>query len=344
MRPPPVAGAPRRPDAGARTTPPRRPSRRSRRCRARPRAQGARRRAGAPPAPRAARARAARGRRRCARSACGSRLGSSSAPQSSIGIDTNAGPAGASSRGGSPARARTARRRRAAARSPLDVRACGTSTASRFVRFACIVIKRARLLAGRDEQRRLVGARVEDRADAVADAGRRVQVDVRDAPARLREPVRHAHRHRLLQAEHVAEVIGERTEHRQLGRARVAEDRRHPARAEQLERRFADRRHGVPLWSVVAGALRGRAPAESRLHALAQTALHERLARLARERGELSALALLKRAVVPARASLEPLEAGRQARHGRFLRRRRREPERVQRVRGHVGLERPELR
>ena len=102
----------------------------------------------------------------------------------------------------------------------------------------------ARLLAGRHQQRRLVGLRVEDRADAVADAGGRVKVDVRDVAAGLRVTVGHADRDRLLQAEHVAEVGRERAQHRQLGRSRVAEDRRHPALAEEVEGRVADGRHG----------------------------------------------------------------------------------------------------
>ena len=52
---------------------------------------------------------------------------------------------------------------------------------------------RADLLAGGDQQRRVVGLRVEDRAHRVADAGRGVQVDERGArrrPARSRRPCR----------------------------------------------------------------------------------------------------------------------------------------------------------
>ena len=111
--------------------------------------------------------------------------------------------------------------------------------------------QRARLLTGGHEQRGPVGARVEDRPDAVADAGRRVQVDVRDVAAGLREPVGHAHRDGLLQAEHVAEVLRQRPEHRQLRGAGVAEDRRHPALAKQLEGRVANSRHSPALPSVV---------------------------------------------------------------------------------------------
>ena len=106
--------------------------------------------------------------------------------------------------------------------------------------------QRARLLARGDEQRRAVGARVEDRSDRVAEAGRGVEVHVRDPSARLRVPVGHADGDHLVQAEHVAKVVWEVREHRQLGRAGVAEDRRHPVRAEQVERRFAHRRHVDP--------------------------------------------------------------------------------------------------
>ena len=107
-----------------------------------------------------------------------------------------------------------------------------------------MVISDRDLLAGRDHQRRVVGLGVEDRPHRVADAGRRVQVDERRSAARLGVAVGHADDDRLLQPEHVAEVVGEVVQHRQLGRARVAEHRRHPVRAEQLERGFADRGHG----------------------------------------------------------------------------------------------------
>ena len=56
----------------------------------------------------------------------------------------------------------------------------------------------ADLLAGGDDERRLVGLRGEDGADRVAHAGRRVQVDVGRPSGRLRIPVRHAHDRLLL--------------------------------------------------------------------------------------------------------------------------------------------------
>ena len=62
---------------------------------------------------------------------------------------------------------------------------------------------RAHLLAGGDQERRLVRLRVEDAADRVAHPGGGVQVHVRRAAARLREPVGHADDDELLQTEYV---------------------------------------------------------------------------------------------------------------------------------------------
>ena len=100
---------------------------------------------------------------------------------------------------------------------------------------------RTDLLAGGDDQRRLVGLGVEDPAHRVADARGGVEVDVGGTAAGLREPVGHPHHHQLLQAEDVGEVVGEVGQHRQLGRAGIAEDRRHPVGAEQLEGRLHER-------------------------------------------------------------------------------------------------------
>ena len=102
---------------------------------------------------------------------------------------------------------------------------------------------RPRLLAGGDQQRRVVGLGVEDRPHRVADPGRGVQVDDGGLARGLGVAVGHPDHDRLLQAEHVAEVRGEVGEHRQLGRARVAEHRRHPVGAEEVEGRVADRGH-----------------------------------------------------------------------------------------------------
>ncbi len=65
-------------------------------------------------------------------------------------------------------------------------------------------------------------------------------------PVPLGEPFCHPERGRLLQAEHVAEVVGEVLEERQLRRAGVAEDRRHPKPAKEIEGRLADRSHNTP--------------------------------------------------------------------------------------------------
>ena len=105
----------------------------------------------------------------------------------------------------------------------------------------------ARLLAGGDQQRRVVGLGVEDRPHRVADPGRGVEVDDGGLAGGLGETVGHPDHDRLLEAEHVAEVAREVGKHRQLGRARVAEHRRHPVGAEEVERRFANRGHGRTL-------------------------------------------------------------------------------------------------
>ena len=121
------------------------------------------------------------------------------------------------------------------------------------------------LLAGGDHQRRLVRHRVEDPADRVADPGRGVQVHVGRAAGRLRVPVRHPDDHKLLEAEDVREIVGKVGQHRQLGRAGVAENRRHPVGAEQVECRFSYGGHfaggtllAVGGWSPAAA----RAPSE----------------------------------------------------------------------------------
>ena len=59
--------------------------------------------------------------------------------------------------------------------------------------------------------------------------------------------VGHAHDRGFLQAQHVLEVIGVIRQHRQLGRARIAEDRGHSQLAEEIESDFANGRHGGSL-------------------------------------------------------------------------------------------------
>ena len=106
----------------------------------------------------------------------------------------------------------------------------------------------ANLLADRDHHRRVVGLRVEERADRVAEARSGVEVDQGRLSGDLGVTVGHAHHGRLLQAQHVLEVIGVIGQHRQLGRARVTEDRGHPQLAEKVEGRFANGRHGRSLY------------------------------------------------------------------------------------------------
>jgi hypothetical protein len=89
----------------------------------------------------------------------------------------------------------------------------------------------------------VVRLRVEQGAHGVADARRGVQVDERRTPRRLRVTVGHPDHDRLVQAEHVPEVVGEVGEHRELGRTGIAEHRRHPALAQHLEHGIADGRH-----------------------------------------------------------------------------------------------------
>ena len=109
-----------------------------------------------------------------------------------------------------------------------------------------------RLLTGGDQQRRVVGLRVEDRPHRVADAGRGVEVDDGGVAGGLGEAVGHPDHDRLLQAEHIAKVRGVVGQHRQLGRAGVAEHRRHPVGTEEVERRVADRRHRHEPYPVLA--------------------------------------------------------------------------------------------
>ena len=54
-----------------------------------------------------------------------------------------------------------------------------------------------------------------------------MQIDQSGPPLALGEPLGHPEHRRLLQAQHVAEILREVLEERQLRRAGVAEDRRH---------------------------------------------------------------------------------------------------------------------
>jgi hypothetical protein len=110
---------------------------------------------------------------------------------------------------------------------------------------------RARLLAGDDHQRRAVAIGGEQVAERVADPDRGMQVDQGGVAGRLGEAVGHPDRDRFLQRQDIVEVVREIAEHRQLGRAGIAEDPRHPELAQQREYGFADgglvrRHHPLP--------------------------------------------------------------------------------------------------
>jgi len=110
----------------------------------------------------------------------------------------------------------------------------------------------ARLLARGDQQRRVVGLRVEDRPHRVADAGRGVEVGDRGAAGGLGVAVGHPDHDRLVQAEHETEIAGEVGEHRQLGGARIAEDSRHPLGTEEVEAGVTHGRHaGDPTFAAL---------------------------------------------------------------------------------------------
>jgi hypothetical protein len=102
------------------------------------------------------------------------------------------------------------------------------------------------LLSGGDYQRGLVVPGGDHGPHRVAEAGARVQIDQGRPPHTLREPLGHPERRRLLEAEHVAKVFGEVLKKRQLRRAGVAENRRHPQTTQEIEARPADRCHNTP--------------------------------------------------------------------------------------------------
>src|SRR5579871_387154 len=79
-----------------------------------------------------------------------------------------------------------------------------------------------------------------DVAERIADARARMQIDETRVARRLRIAVGHADHGRLLQAEHIVDVVGPVREERQFGRARIAEDLLDAEGAEQVERRLLD--------------------------------------------------------------------------------------------------------
>ena len=82
------------------------------------------------------------------------------------------------------------------------------------------------LLPGGHHERGAVGPGVGEAADRVAEAGGGVQVHEGRTPSGLRVAVGHADRSRLLERQHVVEVVRrrERVDQRELGAPRVAED------------------------------------------------------------------------------------------------------------------------
>ena len=100
------------------------------------------------------------------------------------------------------------------------------------------------LLADQDDERRSVDPRGGERADGVAEAGRRVQDRERTAPPRVtNRPARgHADDRGLVQTEHEVQVVRQVGEQVELGRPGVGEERRQPALAQNLESRIA---HGA---------------------------------------------------------------------------------------------------
>src|SRR5919202_5909625 len=101
------------------------------------------------------------------------------------------------------------------------------------------------LLPRRHDERRLVVPRRYDRPHRVAEARARVQVDERCPSGPLGVPVCHPEGRSLLQTEYVPEVVREVPQKRQLCRARVAEDGRHPQLAQKIESSLADRAHNA---------------------------------------------------------------------------------------------------
>jgi hypothetical protein len=103
----------------------------------------------------------------------------------------------------------------------------------------------ARLLAGGDDERRLVLERGAQVAHRVPEADTGMKVDERRPARRLREAVGHRDDRGLLEPEDVPEVRGVVREERLLRRAEVAEDRRQPVRAKQVVRDVSNRCGGA---------------------------------------------------------------------------------------------------
>lgn len=99
---------------------------------------------------------------------------------------------------------------------------------------------RARLLARGDDQRGAVLERGKQIAHCVADTRRRMQVDDRRIAGGLCMAVGHPDHDGFVQAEHVAEIVGEVAEHWQLGRTGITEHAVDAELPEQVDDRVAD--------------------------------------------------------------------------------------------------------
>ena len=142
----------------------------------------------------------------------------------SPGSDRNTGPVGGAS---AVFAARCTSRGRSARRcTSADHFTSGRAIGGRSAhRIGSVALKLLVVLAGGDEDRRARLLRVVEHAHGVAEAGRDVEVDHRELARRLRIAVRHADDGRLLQAEHVAQLVvdRERIHQRQFGGAGIAE-------------------------------------------------------------------------------------------------------------------------
>ena len=111
------------------------------------------------------------------------------------------------------------------------------------------------LLTDDGDDRRPVHPGGRERGDRVPEPRRRVQQRERRLAAPDRPAGREPDHRALVEGEHEAQVVGQPAEERDLGRARVSEDRGQAAPSEDFERRVADRplRPGLGLRrSVVA--------------------------------------------------------------------------------------------
>ena len=113
------------------------------------------------------------------------------------------------------------------------------------------------LLAHEDHKRSAAITRVSDRVHRVAQTGRRVQVDERRLAPGECVAGRHPHHRSLVEAEDEPDVGREIGQKCDLGRSRVAEDRRQPVAAHDLESAVAHGHPGRPPAVPVAAPGRG---------------------------------------------------------------------------------------